>query len=42
MMRIERFYLYPIDESIKSHVKEIIMFMTDNEYEDGKKFRDLS
>ncbi|MEK7497172.1 MAG: alpha/beta hydrolase [Patescibacteria group bacterium] len=31
------FYLYPIDESIKSHVKEIIMFTADNEYEDGKK-----
>jgi hypothetical protein len=31
------FYEYPIDETIKSRVKEIIMFTADNEEEDGKK-----
>lgn len=31
------FYKYNIDETIKSKVKEIIMFTADNEKEDGKK-----
>ena len=31
------FYVYNIDESIKSRVKEIIMFTADDEEEDGKK-----
>lgn len=31
------FYEYPIDETIKSRVKEIVMFTSDNEEEDGKK-----
>ncbi len=31
------FYEYPIDEGIKSRVKEIVMFTADNEEEDGKK-----
>ena len=31
------FYEYPIDKTIKSRVKEIIMFTADNETEDGKK-----
>lgn len=31
------FYDYPIDETIKSRVKEIIMFTADNEEEDGKR-----
>ncbi|OGF87886.1 hypothetical protein A3I36_02290 [Candidatus Giovannonibacteria bacterium RIFCSPLOWO2_02_FULL_45_28] len=31
------FYEYPIDESIKSRVKEIIMFTADDEVDDGKK-----
>ena len=31
------FYEYPIDELIKSRVKEIVMFTADNEEEDGKK-----
>jgi hypothetical protein len=31
------FYDYPIDETIKSRVKEIIMFTADNEEENGKK-----
>jgi len=31
------FYEYPVDESIPSRVKEIIMFTSDNEEEDGKK-----
>src|SRR3989338_10520595 len=29
------FYLYPIDESIKSRVKEVIMFTADNEAQQG-------
>jgi len=31
------FYDYPIDESIKSRVREIVMFTADNEEDDGKK-----
>lgn len=31
------FYEYPIDETIKSRVKEIVMFTSDNEEDDGKK-----
>lgn len=31
------FYEYPIDKTIKSRVKEIIMFTSDDEEEDGKK-----
>ncbi len=31
------FYEYPIDESIKSRVKEIVIFTADNEENDGKK-----
>jgi len=31
------FYEYPIDESIKSRVGEIVMFTSDDEAEDGKK-----
>ena len=31
------FYNYPIDESIKSRVGEIVMFTADNEKDDGKK-----
>jgi len=30
------FYEYPVDETIKSRVKEIIMFTADNEENDGK------
>lgn len=30
------FYLYPIDESIKTRVKDIVIFTSDNEEEDGK------
>ena len=33
----EKFYAYPIDETIKSRVEEIVMFTSDNEREDGKK-----
>lgn len=33
----EKFYIYPIDETIKSRVKEIIMFTANDEEEDGKK-----
>ena len=33
----EKFYVFPIDETIKSRVGEIIMFTSDNEAEDGKK-----
>lgn len=33
----ELFYTYPIDESIKSRVKDITMFTSDNEEDDGKK-----
>ena len=31
------YYEHPIDETIKSRVGEIIMFTSDNEYENGKK-----
>jgi predicted alpha/beta hydrolase family esterase len=31
------FYAYPIDETIKSRIDEIIMFTSNNEAEDGKK-----
>lgn len=31
------FYEYPIDKTIKLRVKEIVMFTSDNEEEDGKK-----
>lgn len=30
------FYVYPIDESIKSRVEEVIMFTADDEEDDGK------
>lgn len=33
----EKFYTYPIDETIRSRVGEIIMFTSDNETENGKK-----
>jgi predicted alpha/beta hydrolase family esterase len=33
----EKFYKYPIDESIKDRVREIVMFTADNEEDDGKK-----
>lgn len=33
----EKFYTFPIDETIKSRISEIIMFTADNEREDGKK-----
>jgi len=33
----KEFYNYPIDETIKSRVKEIVMFTADNEEKDGKK-----
>ena len=33
----EKFYIYPIDKTIKSRVKEITMFTSDNEKEDGEK-----
>lgn len=32
-----KFYNYPVDETIKSRVKEILMFTSDNEEDDGKK-----
>jgi predicted alpha/beta hydrolase family esterase len=32
-----KFYTYPIDETIKERVREIIMFTADNEEDDGKK-----
>lgn len=34
---ISRFYEYPIDEKIKFRVKEVVMFTSDDEEEDGKK-----
>lgn len=33
----KQFYTYPIDETIKLRVQEIIMFTSNNESEDGKK-----
>jgi len=33
----EKFYNYPIDETIKDRVNEIVMFTADDEEEDGKK-----
>ena len=33
----EKFYIYPIDETIKSRVSTITMFTSDNENENGKK-----
>ncbi len=33
----QAFYNYPIDETIKERVKEIIMFTSDDEEDDGKK-----
>lgn len=33
----EAFYLYPIDETIKSRVNKIIMFTADDEEDDGKR-----
>jgi hypothetical protein len=33
----ETFYTYPIDKTIKSRVREIVMFTADDEEEDGKK-----
>jgi predicted alpha/beta hydrolase family esterase len=32
-----KFYTYPIDETIRERIEEIIMFTADNEEEDGKK-----
>ena len=32
----ELFYTYPIDKKIKERVKEIIMFTSDNEKEEGR------
>ena len=37
----EKFYTFPIDETIKSRVGEIIMFTSDNEAENGKKSLDM-
>ena len=31
------FYLYPIDENIRSRVKRVVIFTSDDEEEDGKK-----
>src|SRR3990167_2653256 len=33
----EKFYVYPIDETINDRVGEIVMFTSDDEREDGKK-----
>jgi len=33
----KKFYTYPIDETIKNRVKEIVMFTANDEEEDGKK-----
>ncbi|MEK6827037.1 MAG: alpha/beta hydrolase, partial [Nanoarchaeota archaeon] len=33
----EKFYTFPINETIKSRIGEIVMFTADNEREDGKK-----
>lgn len=33
----KEFYEYPIDDSIRSRVKEIVMFTADDEEDDGKK-----
>lgn len=33
----EKFYVYPIDETINDRVEEIVMFTSDNENENGKK-----
>lgn len=33
----KEFYTYPIDETIKERVKEIVMFTADDEEDDGKK-----
>lgn len=33
----KEFYTYPIDETIKNRVKEIVMFTADDEKDDGKK-----
>lgn len=35
------FYTYPIDETIRSRVKSIVMFTADDEEEDGKKSLEL-
>ncbi len=32
----EKFYIYPIDKTIKDRVKEIVMFTADDEEDDGK------
>jgi len=32
----KRFYLFPIDKTIPSRVNEIVMFISDNEAEEGK------
>ncbi len=34
---IKKFYTYPIDETIKNRVEEIIIFTSDDEEDDGKK-----
>ena len=33
----EAFYIYPIDETIKNRVNDIVMFTSDDEEDDGKK-----
>ena len=33
----QKFYVYPIDETIKDRVKKIVMFTADDEEKDGKK-----
>jgi len=33
----DAYYGFPIDETIKERVKRIVMFVSDDEYEDGKK-----
>ncbi len=37
----EKFYTYQIDETIKSRVKDIVMFTADNEKEGGKESLDI-
>lgn len=33
----KRFYLFPIDKNIKSRIREIVIFVSDNEADEGKK-----
>ncbi len=37
----EKFYTFPIDETIKSRVQKIVIFTSDNEVENGKKSLDM-